>query len=270
MCDGLEIQVAILGNSPDVLAQDMAVRSFASAMRNAGVSSAPPVRTLQAEISLEDLEAAVDAKPTFAVAGDTLTAKNLATEGTFTVAGPPGSGRTTALMTIARGFRRWRPDTRLIYFGSKRSPLASAIEWDRLALDMAEAAALAPEVADFLGEVDENGAPGVVLIESLTDYVQSPADGAMQEMIKRVTANGCLVVSDGEPVPLSGLHPLIQAARSSRVGLVLQPEQTDGALFRVQFPRVRKADFPPGRGLYIGRGEQPVVVQVAYAGSAPH
>jgi len=44
---------------------------------------------------------------------------------------------------------------------------------------------------------------------------------------------------------------------------VLQPEQSDGFLLRSQFPRTRRADFPPGRGLYVPRGGQPMVVQVA-------
>lgn len=270
LCDGLEIQVAILGSSPDLLAQDIAVRSFAAAMRNAGAIPAPTVRKLEEEITLDDLEVDIGGCPTFAMAGDTLTARPLPTQGTFTVAGPPGSGRTTTMMTVARTFRRWRPDARLVYFGSKRSPLAGAIEWDRAALGVSDAAMLAPEVADYMGEVGDQIPPGVVLIENIVDYVQSPADTGMQEMIKQVTANGHLVVSDGEPVPLSGLPALLQVARSSRVGVVLQPEQTDAGLFRAQFPRVRKADFPPGRGLYVPRGEPPVVVQVAIAGSSTH
>jgi S-DNA-T family DNA segregation ATPase FtsK/SpoIIIE len=89
-------------------------------------------------------------------------------------------------------------------------------------------------------------------------------------MIKKVVATGHLVVSDGEPTPLSGLQPLLQAARSSRVGLVLQPEQADGTVFRSQFPRVKRADFPAGRGLYVAKGQPPAVVQVAQAGRTTH
>ena len=269
LCDGLEIQVAILGDSPDVLMQDIAVRTFANAMRRAGASVAPAVRRLEDEIWLEDLPVDVDGGPAFAVSRDTLAARGLPTAGTFTLAGPPGSGRTTALMTLARSFRRWRPDTRLVYFGSKRSPLVGSVEWDRSALDAAAAAQLALEVPAFLGEAGGQGAPGVVIIENLLEFVQGPADGALQEMLKKVTGNGHLVVSDGEPMPLSGLQPLVQSARASRVGLVLQPEQADGVLFRVQFPRVKKPDFPAGRGLYVARGELPSVVQVAREGSAP-
>jgi S-DNA-T family DNA segregation ATPase FtsK/SpoIIIE len=270
MCDGLDIQVAILGDRPDLLSQDIAVRAFAAAMRNSGASAAPPVNKLADDIWLDDLLMEIAGCPVFGVDGETLEPATLPTDGTFTLAGPPGSGRTTALIAIAASFRRWRPDARLVYFGSKRSPLASAVGWDLAALDMPEAVELATKVAAFLGDAGDGSAPGVVIIENLTDFVQSPADSAMQEMIKTVTANGHLVVSDGEPTPLSGLPQLVQAARASRVGVVLQPEQGDGTLFRAQFPRVKKADFPSGRGLYVAKGQSPVIVQVAQAGSSPH
>lgn len=270
MCDGIEIQVAVLGGSSDLLDQDVAVTSFASAMRRAGASIAPEIRTLDEEVYLEDLAPQALGRPTFALAADTLSEKGLVPSGTFTVAGPPGSGRTTAMKTIASCIRRWQPDTRLLFFGSKRSDLVGALNWDWSALDIAEAVTLAEKAEQYLGEAVDGAPPGVVVIENLTDYLQTAADLPLQDMIKRVTANGHLVVSDGEPVPLSGLQQLVQAARASRVGLVLQPEQTDGVLFRTQFPRVRKSDFPPGRALYVGRGDQPVVVQVALPGSSPH
>jgi S-DNA-T family DNA segregation ATPase FtsK/SpoIIIE len=269
MMGGLEVQVAILGNSPDLLAQDMAVRAFASAMRNAGASSAPPVRRLEEVISLDDLEIEIAGAPAFAVAGDTLSARPLPVEGTFTVAGPPGSGRTTTLLTIATTFRRWRPEARLIYFGSKRSSLATSVTWDRSALDVIDAAKLAADVTDYLGETPDGESPGLVIIENIFDFVQTAADAPLQEMVKRVVGNGHLVVSDGEAGQLNGLPALLQAARASRLGVVLQPEQTDAALFKTQFPRVRKADFPAGRGLMVSRGEQPTLVQVALPGSSP-
>lgn len=268
--DGLEIQVAILGDSPDLLSQDIAVSELAAAMRKAEVRPAEPVRRLDEEIPLDGLDAEVDGCPTFAIAGDTLEPKGIPTQGTFTVAGPPGSGRTTTLLTIATAFRRWNPASRLVYVGSKRSVLATAIEWTRSALDPSEAAELAPVAVDLLGEAGDGTPPGLVLIEDLAGFLQTEADAPLQELIKAVMANGHLVVADGEPVPLSGLQPLVQSARSSRVGLVLQPEQSDSVLFRVQFPRLRKSDFPPGRGMYVGRGQLPVTVQVAYTGTSPH
>lgn len=267
--DGLEIQVAVLGGSADVLDQDVAMRRFGSAMVDAGAKAAPSVRKLEEEVWLEALDVHVDDKPVFALAAETLSEIAFDVSGTFSVAGPPGSGRTSTLATIAAAVRRWRPESKLVYFGSRRSVLATQDGWDRVALNVSEATELANEVPTLLGELGDGEPPAVVLIENLTGFVQSPADGPLQTMIKWVADAGHLVVSEGEPMPLSGLQPLLQVARSSRVGLVLQPEQTDGTLFRAQFPRVRKPDFPPGRGLYVARGGQPSVVQVALAGSPP-
>lgn len=270
LCDGLEVQVAILGGSPDVLVQDTAVKAFASAMRNSQASIAPSVPMLRDEIPLDELVAEVDSKPTFAVSSESLAPVGIATEGTFTLGGPPGSGRTTALLTVVRSFRRWEPDLRTAYFGSRRSAVAGCIEWDKCAFGPSEAAKTAPEVAEMLREAEMDGSRGLVVIENLPEFVQTEADSALQDMVKSVTACGHLVISDGEPMPLSGLQPLLQLARASRVGLVLQPEQSDGTLFRAQFPRLRKTDFPPGRGLYVAKGAQPAVVQVAVSGSATH
>lgn len=266
LCDGREIQVAIFGKNPDLLAQDLAVGELAKAMRRAGATEAPSIRKLSDDVDLDELAVEADGRPVFAVAADTLAGTGFAPEGTFTVAGPPGSGRTTTIGTLVRSFRRWRPDSRLAYFGSRRSALAKDFDWDIAALDHAEAAKLAAEVTELLGDRSELSPPGLVVIENLIEYVQSPADAALQDMVRKVVANGHLVLSDGEPTPLSGLPQLLQAARASRVGIVLQPEQSDGVLFRAQFPRVRKADFPPGRGLYLARGGQPTVVQVAHSG----
>ena len=103
-----------------------------------------------------------------------------------------------------------------------------------------------------------------MVIEGITDLLNGPADFPLQELIKAVVAQGHLVVSDGEPLALSASFPLVVASRSSRSGIVLQPEQGDGLLFRSQFPgRLRRADFPPGRGLFVPRGGLPTVVQVA-------
>jgi S-DNA-T family DNA segregation ATPase FtsK/SpoIIIE len=269
LSDGLEIQVALLGEHPDVLAQDRAIAEFAAAMRRAGTRNAPGIAKLGDTILLSRLDVGVQGQPTFGVAADTLEPVGFAPSGTFTVAGPPGSGRSTTLATMVRSFRRWRPDARLVYLGQRRSSLSRAIPWDHAAFGVAEVAALASEVPGVLGDANDGAAPGLVVIEEIAEFLQTPADAPLQDMIKRLVAQQQLVVSDGEPLPLSGIQALAQAARASRIGIVLQPEQSDAILFRTQFPRTKKADFPPGRGLYQARGRQPVVVQVALdAGAA--
>ena len=73
-------------------------------------------------------------------------------------------------------------------------------------------------------------------------------------MIKKLLAAGHLVVGEGKTSALGSSYPLLVAMRGGRSGIALQPDQLDGNLLRVQFPRLRRADFPPGRSLFVSRG----------------
>jgi S-DNA-T family DNA segregation ATPase FtsK/SpoIIIE len=67
-------------------------------------------------------------------------------------------------------------------------------------------------------------------------------------------------VLEGETSSLTSGFGLLGTAKSSRTGLVFGPEQSDGmTLFRTDFPRVSRADFPPGRALYTTLGRTDVV-----------
>ena len=264
LIDDKEIQVAVLGKSADISHQAHEIERLAEAMRTAGVPEAPPIASLTDSVRLEDLIPLDDGGPALGLSGVTLATVGFEPSGTFTVAGPPGSGRTTALTTVVASVKRWRPESRLFYFGNRRSTVLPAFGWEGAAVVVDEMAALASSIPDSIGEAGPHTPPCVVVIEGITDLLNGPADFPLQELIKAVVAQGHLVVSDGEPLALSASFPLVVASRSSRSGIVLQPEQGDGLLFRSQFPgRLRRADFPPGRGLFVPRGGLPTVVQVA-------
>ena len=192
--------------------------------------------------------------------------------GTFTIAGTPGSGRTTTLMTVIEAVRSWRADTRLFYVGNHRSPVLASFAWERSATSSDDVNTLAGDLPGIAGEAGGDSSLCLVVIEGIAEFLNGPNDFSLQEMVKAMTAQGHFIVSDGEALSLSGSFPLIASARSSRSGIVLQPDQSDGVLFRAQFPRLRRADFPPGRGLYVPRGGLPSVVQVAITamGRTPH
>ena len=71
-------------------------------------------------------------------------------------------------------------------------------------------------------------------------------------------------MSDRDLLPAAeewiGLHPVFErgegdAGLSSEGLVVLQPDESDGwAIFKVQFPRVTRADFPVGRGILFSSG----------------
>ena len=257
-----EVQVGVLGGSADGVEQARAIAAFAASMRNAGAKEAPPIEALAEIVPLKDLPNEVDGLPAVGLSGVTLAPVGIDPHGTFTIAGPPGSGRTTAVRTVIEAIRRNNAATRFFYFGQKRSPLAS-LPWEGSALDVDGAAKLAGDLPLLIGEVGGEVPPSVVVIENISDFVGTPADLALQQLVKTAVAGGHFVLSDGDAVALNGAQPLIVGSRSSRTGIALQPEQSDGAMFRTQFPRLKKSEFPVGRGLYVGRGGQVTTIQVA-------
>jgi len=260
---GFEVQVAVLGKSADTSLQARELEKFGLSMGAAGVRRAPRVECLADRVLLADLPKEVESRPTLGLESVNLAPIGFEPRGTFSIAGPPASGRSTALLAVVSSLRRWRADIQLAYVGNRRSSLADAVDWQRRALDHAEAASLAADLPAVAGECLDDMTPWVLVVEGLPDFVNGPADFPLGEAVKSLVSGGHLVVSDGEPAALSGSYPLLVAARSSRNGIVLQPEQSDAVLFRSQFPRLRRADFPAGRGLLVPRGGQPLTVQVA-------
>ena len=263
LLDSGEVQVAVLGGSADVVEQGKAVRELGRSMRKAGVLEAARIERLSESVRQGDLPLELDGSPVLGLSGVTLEPVSFEPRGTFSVAGPPGSGRTTAVAAVVLALRRWRTETRLFYIGNRRSPLAASIPWERTALDADEVVALAAELPSMAGEANPEMPLCVLVIEHIADLLGGPADFALQEPIKRFLAAGHFLISEGDASALSSSYPLLVAARSGRSGVALQPDQVDGTLFRAQFPRLRKADFPPGRGLYVPRGGHPFTVQVA-------
>ena len=95
-----------------------------------------------------------------------------------------------------------------------------------------------------------------MVIEGLTDFLSGPAELPLQELIKVLRAGDHLLLAESETSTLSSSWPLIQAVRSARRGLALQPDQLEGdGIFRTAFPRIARAEFPPGRGLLVEGGK---------------
>jgi len=263
-----EVQVAVLGGSSDVAVQARAMNDLAASMTRAGTTAVPPIRRLPDVVSLQELPVAIDGRPTIGLAGNTLAPIGVAPAGAFLVTGAPASGRTTAVACLLTSLRRWRPDTRFFYFGNLRSSLPAQVSFERAATTPEEAAALASWIQSSLPATGAE-APYVVAIESLADFLNGPADSALVSMARALVSAGHLVIGEGESSSVVSSFPLLSVLRNERSGLVLQPDQTDGAILRVQFPRTRRADFPPGRGFLVQRGAGPSLVQIALPFAKP-
>lgn len=263
LLDGAEIQTAVFGGRGDVVTQSAAVSGLAESMVRAGVSPAPEIRRLTERVYLHELPTHVGARPVLGVASESLAPTGFHVGGSFLVTGPLGSGRTTTVLTMATALRRWRPDVKLHYFGSRRSALSSLFSFDTAAVTPDDAVSMAVVLATALAATSVDDPPEVVIIEGIAEFVNGPADFPLQELAKTCLSNGHFLLAEGETSSVSSSYPLLGYAKSGRAGIALQPDQLDGnLLFRANFPKVNRADFPCGRGLHVSRGLVSVV-QVA-------
>lgn len=274
--DGTEVQVAVLGGDRSTLAQAKSITGLAVSMRRASVTRAPAVERLTEQVALDALPATVGGRPVLGLAGATLGPQPFEPRGTFLVTGAPGSGRTTALVTLAESIRRVHPGAVVHYVGARRSPVASLPDLASCSTSTSEAATTATRL---VAQLTETGSPELVvlIIESLSDYVNTPADMPLQQLVKALVADDHFVIAEGESSTLVMGGGLLSAVKAGRTGLALQPDVAESSLFRTDFPRLRRAELPPGRGLLVTSGRtslvqvaMPPTQRVLGLGSAPH
>jgi len=251
-----EFHAAVFGGATGSTAQSRAISQLAESMRRQQVSDAPRVEQLPEIVRLSDLPVVADGRPAIGIADDTLGPVGFRTEGTFLISGPPASGRTTAAAAVIIALDRAAPGVAPVLFGAKRSPLASLGIWQEMATDPAEVAEAAKKIEQAAAQHGADGQRYAVVIEAVSEYLSTPADAPLTAMIKTLAKLGHVVIAEGETSTLAGAWPLLAAVKSARAGLALQPEQGDGQLvYKTDFPRARRADHPPGRGLLVEGGK---------------
>jgi len=254
-----EAQVAVLGGTPDVVNQALTIKGFAESMRRAGSSTAPPIERLPERIALAEV-LSTNGGVSLGIASSTLAPFTIEPRGTFIVSGPPGSGRTTTMLSLVEALHASRPLSRLVYLGNRRSPLAALEVWSTKAFGPTEIADAAATLASQLVDRNDEGLPTAVFVEGVGDLAGGPADAALQELVKVCLAEDHFVVVEGETSTLSTSFGVVGVVKSSRAGLALAPDQADGTtVYRTNFPRVNRAEYPPGRALYVALGRTEVV-----------
>ncbi|MGG7466410.1 FtsK/SpoIIIE domain-containing protein [Plantibacter sp. YIM 135347] len=263
--DGLETQVAILGGSPVLADQSAATVRLAEAMvRSGNTITTPPIGSLPKELPAEALPALVAGQPVLGIGDTDLAPIGFDPTGAFLVGGPPGSGRTNTVAALLAAVRRFDPSSRFVYFGSRRSELLRTLDWDDSAVTP-EAIAEQAKMLSAAIAAETTTQRTVVVIETISDYLNGIADPPLVELIKTIKRSDHLVIAENEVSGWASSWPLMGEIKSARRGILLQPEQMEGDLvLRTTFPRLARRDFPPGRGMYASRGAL-VRVQVPLA-----
>src|SRR5690606_14798105 len=137
--DGREVQVAVPGGVTDVPGQARELGRLAEQIAAAPRGTAPAVGSLPSRVALHHLPPAV---------GDGLPVIGIVREGTFVVAGPPRSGRTTTIATIVGALTRVRGDVAPVLLGRRHSGLSGAADWADAGMGLVEIERLTSVLAD--------------------------------------------------------------------------------------------------------------------------
>ncbi|MBB5867370.1 S-DNA-T family DNA segregation ATPase FtsK/SpoIIIE [Allocatelliglobosispora scoriae] len=199
---------------------------------------------------------------TLGCGGDHLAPVDVELEQGFLIAGPPGSGRSTALAAIAASLAgRASGQLPLVVLCPRRSPLRDldGAPGIRAVLD----GSVAGEVADALAQV-----PAAVIVDDAEQLADGAVAQLLEDFVRRARDNGSLVVAAGttDDLQLQRFRGWLNLLRRNRRGLLLSPaSHVDGELFDLQLPRSTGGAWPPGRALHVGRGAQPSSIQVTAA-----
>jgi DNA segregation ATPase FtsK/SpoIIIE, S-DNA-T family len=268
--EGTEVQLAFAGQDPSGAAQTAAVDALIE--RAAAVFPAPvpaPLRVdpLPSRITLAQARALPGwggrgpLCPAVAVGGDDLAGlgADLTRFPGFAIAGPPLSGRSTALLVVATSLLE--TGTAVIGLAPRESPLRDLAGRDGVLAVFPDAS---PDQRKLLELLESASGPAVVLVDDAEALLGTPADALLTQIPVEGRARGQALVIAGTPGELArGMRSFAASARQFKCGLLLTPDDAQQAnlLLGTRLTRSAVFDRPPGRG-YLVQGGQPTLVQV--------
>jgi S-DNA-T family DNA segregation ATPase FtsK/SpoIIIE len=261
-----EVQIALLAVSPSGEAQaaelgELAAKASALAQGVPEDRLPPRVAAMPVSITATAAEALRrrsrppgDAVATFAVGGLDVAPLDVdlrAAGSTFVVAGPRGSGRSTALLSLVTSLLRNASGAGppIVVVAPRRSPLRNLAGVAGVTL-LTETEALA---ADFAG-----AGPGMFVVDDAELLLDNPVSSQLDRLMRTAADDERVVVIGGTTVDLlRRFSGWTFEARQSRSGFILAPASaTDGELLDIRLPRSTGAQghYPIGRGVLAVRG----------------
>ena len=251
--DGTEVQVAVLGGSSNGDRQADEIARLAARLREMGVAEAPAVGVLPDEFRRATLDAPISPdRMAFAIGDVDLRWRGIPLDqGHVLVAGPPRSGRTTALASIAQSAAL--AGIPLFHVHVRPTPLAHAPFWGKVAQGPGDGAKLLERIA---GVADRFGRRALVVVDDLSELCDTEADAALTELLRVAKEHPITVVGAVDnTVARRQYSGAIPEMRKDGLAVLLQPDtDNDGDLVGVTLPRRTRGAWPEGRGFLAERG----------------
>ncbi|MEV6301902.1 FtsK/SpoIIIE domain-containing protein [Actinoplanes sp. NPDC051861] len=162
------------------------------------------------------------------------------------VAGPPGSGRTSALRTLAAS--------------AAADGTVCVVAADPRVWEGTRVTSLAGSFEDLTGWPADGH--GLLLVDGI-ESLGPGAAAALDRLMSSVPPGGHVVVS-GRAEAFRGMQPWQRALTMSRTGLLLRPSADDGDILRIRLPREAPPRPVPGRGYLVEAGGT-AQIQTAFA-----
>ncbi|WP_336445736.1 FtsK/SpoIIIE domain-containing protein [Mangrovactinospora gilvigrisea] len=265
----LEAQFALLDADPSGMAQTSAVQAIGRAATELHARPVPAQRPMRVDalpprIGYEEMlglgDQVAPASPLWVAlgaGGDELLPQGFDLMDEVpgvVIAGPPRSGRSTALMAVARQLLgRGVP---VLAVSPRRSPLRELAGREGV-LGVLSADSTALDIDQALEGHDRY----VVLVDDAELLQEHEMADRLEELVQAAQdAEQGMVVAGAADVLTSQYRGFVVQARRSKAGLLLAPGGNEGELFDIRLPR-NAGSGPAGRGILV-RGGQLMGVQV--------
>jgi S-DNA-T family DNA segregation ATPase FtsK/SpoIIIE len=267
-----EVQIAVLDDDLSGTGQAQVLLALGDELtkREAAVPAAR--RALRLDV-LPDVISYADAmalhvkrgpmRPLVAIGGDSLTSlgPDLADVPTFVIAGPPRTGRSTALLAAAESLLA--EGTGVVVLAPRRSPLRGLEGRPGVAAVINDPEVTVTEFRTVLGNIPQDNA--VIVIDDAELLMGADIDNDLAMLARGAQGNGWGIIAGGNAESLAlSLAGWMGQVKRNRTGMLLSPQGlSDGEIIGVKLSRGYVGQAPqPGRGLlHLGDGRV-VSVQV--------
>ncbi|WP_457949848.1 FtsK/SpoIIIE domain-containing protein [Pseudarthrobacter sp. alpha12b] len=265
--EGNELQFAVIGGHANLALQAREVQQLAASIGRGGSRRPEPIGKLPDQVELSALPESFEQRAVIGVDDVALGPAAIELKGPFMVSGPPSSGRSTALATLAAAVRRSGSGMSSILLSPRPSALSRRGGWTASADRPTDVAALCSLLISQLEETPDGGPRMALFIESVTEFQGTQSEADLSRLLKLAVSTDQFVVGEAEVSTWSQAYSITPHFKSGRRGLLLMPGDLDGDLLGASLGRIRRSDFPPGRGFLVAKGRASRL-QVAEAGAA--